>query len=60
MPVVVKAGVVGELVQHSPADLVCQVARIRKILLEREPEERDLVGHGRPIGAPLRRRHALV
>ena len=57
---VVDAGVVGKLVQHGAADLVGQFGRVGKIFLEGQPEERDLVGHGRPIRAPRRRRNALV
>jgi hypothetical protein len=51
---------VGELVDDREPDLVCQVVRVREVLLERQSEERDPVGHRRPVRAPLGPRDALV
>src|SRR3954447_7952574 len=49
--VVVESGMVRELVQHRAADLVLELARLGEVLLEREPEERDPVRDGGPVGA---------
>ena len=57
---VVDAGVVGELVHDGPLDLPRQLGRIREVLLERDPEERDDVGEGDLVRAPLDERRALV
>ena len=58
--VVIDAEVMGELVDDRQPDLVGEVVRIREILLEREAEQRDPVGDGRPVRTPLGARDALV
>src|SRR4051794_9708478 len=40
---IVEAGVVGQLVDHGSTNLFGELVRIREVLLERDPEERDLV-----------------
>ena len=59
-PRVVESGVVGELVDHGLAYLAGQRARVGKVLLERQPKERDLVRQCRPVGAPFDGWNALV
>ena len=48
-----------ELVEHRHPDLVLEFDRIREVLLEGTPTERDLVRNHRPIGGPLRAGHSL-
>ena len=51
-PVVVDPEVMGELVDHGQPDLVGEVVRVREVLLERQPEERDPVRDGATQSAP--------
>ena len=51
-PVVVDAEVVGELVDDRDPDLVGEVVRVREVLLEREPEQADLVRERGPGPRP--------
>ena len=57
---VVEARVVTELMDHRPPDLLRQVARVGEVLLQRYPEEGDLVGEGDQIGGVLHDGRALV
>ena len=59
-PLVVDSGMVGQFVEHGLANLVGQLARVGKVFFERQPKERDLVRQRGPVGAPGRRRNALV
>jgi hypothetical protein len=58
--VLVDAEVVGQFVDHRDPDLVGEVVGVREVLLEGEPEERDPVRDGRPVGAVLGPGNALV
>ncbi len=57
---IVDAGVVGQLVDDRDADLFLECGRVREVSLQRQPEQRDLVGQHHPIGAPLRGRDPFV
>ena len=58
--IVVDAEVVRELVDDREPDFLGEVVGIGEVVLEREPEEGDLVRRRDPIGAPLRPRDAFV
>ena len=59
-PVVVDPEMVGKLVDDRDPDLLLEVARVREVLLQRQPEQRDLVGQHRGVRLPLRPGHALI
>ena len=50
----------GQLVDHRDPDLLGQVVRVREVVLQRHPEERDPVRDHQPVGVPLGLWHALV
>jgi hypothetical protein len=58
--VVVDPEVVRQLVDDGDPDLLGQVVRIGKVLLERQAKQRDPVRCGEPIGAVLGPRDTLV
>lgn len=59
-PPIVKAGVVGELVDEGSANLVGQLVGIGEIRFQRQAEEADLVWKWIPVGSVFDGRRAFV